>query len=292
MDKGKRVRWGERSLPVWATTITVVALGFVAAAIIVAEATRRWERAAKASRRPVASTIAQEFGVEVRDDQRFPVTTHHGLIGGSQAGKGDVDRYRTILETEFLRYPPALIRQIRLRRIVLCRELSFAGQNRSAIPDFEHDTLYFDVVAGGHDRTYQRRAIHHELFHIIDYEDDGELDSDARWAKLNPPTFRYGRGGEHMLSDAWSGVPWDRPSFLNKYSTSGIEEDKAEIFAYMVTEIGFIEKRAVSDDAIRKKMSAMKVLLSDFCPDMNESFWKRAASVPRRDAEKAGGWAD
>ena len=91
-----------------------------------------------------------------------------------------------------------------------------------------------------------------------------------------------------MLDDAWSGFPWNRPAFLNKYSTSGIEEDKAEMFAYMATVYEFVDKRAATDEVIRKKMAEMKFLLKAFCPDMNESFWKGAAVIQTRDAEKDG----
>ncbi len=175
-----------------------------------------------------------------------------------------------------------------MQRIVLCRGLTYGGQNRAAVPDFEHDTLFLDVVAGDHDRDYQRHAIHHDLFHILDDEDDGQLYSDNRWLKLNSPGFQYGSGGERMQDDQWSGVLWNRPGFLNKYSTSGVEEDKAEIFAYMMTDYGFVDNRAATDDVIRKKMAAMKTLLEKFCPDIDESFWKGAAVIKTRDAEQDG----
>lgn len=88
-----------------------------------------------------------------------------------------------------------------------------------------------------------------------------------------------------MQDDEWSGVIWNRPAFLTKYSTSGVEEDKAEIFAYMVTDYGFVEKRAAADDVIRKKMSAMKVLVAAICLEMDGSFWKGAAATTTHNDE-------
>ena len=76
-----------------------------------------------------------------------------------------------------------------------------------------------------------------------------------------------------MQGDPWSGVTWDKPGFLNRYATSGVEEDKAEIFAHLMTEYALVGKRAATDDVIFKKMSAMKALLAKFCPDLNEVFW-------------------
>jgi len=63
------------------------------------------------------------------------------------------------------------------------------------------------------------------------------------------------------------------PSHLTSYATSGVEEDKAEIFAHMMTEYAVIGKRAATDTVIRQKMSLMKTLLVKFCPDMDETFW-------------------
>ncbi len=63
--------------------------------------------------------------------------------------------------------------------VVRARELTFAGQRRNAIPDFEHDTLYLDVSRGAYSKSYFRKVIHHEFFHIIDYRDDGSLYNDG-----------------------------------------------------------------------------------------------------------------
>jgi Putative zinc-binding metallo-peptidase len=197
--------------------------------------------------------------------------------------------YCKILAQEFLLYPRDFIRRSNLKRIVLCSSLYFGGQKRSAVPDFEHDTLYLDVVAGDYDPDYQSRAIHHELFHIIDYQDDGQLYTDEQWSKLNPSAFRYGAGGAQMQDDPRNGVQWEQPGFMNKYATSGVEEDKAEIFAHMMADYASLEHRAVADELIRKKIAAMKALLTRFSPDMNDDFWsgirlRRSADSPIKKA--------
>ena len=251
----------------------VVSLGAYFAAF---ERASRWKAPATpiVSDQPLERTIEQKYGVRlVLGDHKYPIATSHGLIQATDVNRVDLDRYRKILDEEFLVYPEEFVRRSRLKRIVLCRGLSFNGQNRSAVPDLEHDTLYLDVVAGEHKPEYQRRAIHHDFFHIVDFQDDGQLYTDEQWAKLNSPTFRYGSGGVRMQDDARSGLPWDQPGFLNKYSTSGVEEDKAEIFTYMITCYSIVEERAMTDKLIRKKMAAMKALLAKFSPDMNDDFW-------------------
>jgi hypothetical protein len=223
---------------------------------------------------PHERAIEQKYGVElVSGDHTYPVATYHGLIRATNAQKVDVDRYREILAQEFMLYPREFVHRSRLERIVLCSGLSFDGQNRSAVPDLEHNTLYLDVIAGNFNLDYQRRAIHHDFFHMIDYQDDGQLYADEQWTKLNPPGFRYGSGGVRMQGDPRSSVQWNEPGFLNRYSTSGVEEDKAEIFAHMMTNCASVEERAAADKVIHTKMAAMKALLAKFSPDLNVDFW-------------------
>mgnify|MGYP006151682833 CR=1 FL=1 len=55
---------------------------------------------------------------------------------------------------------------------------------------------------------------------------------DAEWAVCNPAGFSYGQGGKHMRADSSSSQLSSSPSpeFLNRYSTSSIAEDKAEVW--------------------------------------------------------------
>jgi hypothetical protein len=225
-----------------------------------------------------ARMIEDKYRIRVTSkDQEYPVKTFHGLIQATNAEAASVDDYCELLAQEFMLYPPSLIKLCLLKRIVLCRGLAFNGQARAALPDFEHSTLYFDVVRGGFSRRYQRLVIHHEFFHLIDYQDDGEVYSDARWARLNAETFRYAGGGATMQGDHLSGLPSNIPGFLTRYATSGVEEDKAELFAYMMTEYAVVGKRAAADRVIYEKISQMKALMVKFCPDMDETFWDKVS---------------
>jgi hypothetical protein len=221
-----------------------------------------------------ARSIEEKYHLHVAwKDEVYPVKTHHGPISATNALPADLDDYYALLAQEFMLYPPRLITLCKLKRIVLCRDLAYNAQKRAAVPDFEHDTLYLDVLRGGSNRSYQRLVIHHEFFHLIDYKDDGALYSDAEWARLNGEKFRYGRGGVTMQNDGSSGLLSNIPGFLTRYGTSGVEEDKAELFGHMMTEYPTVEKRAANDRVIHDKMSHMKALMAKFCSDMDETFW-------------------
>jgi hypothetical protein len=260
----------------WALVrLKIAAMASLVARFWAFEAGRRSERFARPTGPGplLARIIEKKYGILVTwKDREYPVRTRHGQIGATNAEPPEVDPYSAVL-AEFLVYPPDLIRRSRLRRIILCRSLSFAGQDRSALTDYDHDELYLDVVKGEYNRFYQREVIHHEFFHIIDYQDDGQVYSDDHWARLNPESVRYGDGGTKIQDNPLSGLPTDIPGFLSSYAMSGVEEDKAELFAHMMTEYAVVSKRAATDNVLREKVSALKALLARFCPEMDDTFW-------------------
>ncbi|MGB4710912.1 MAG: hypothetical protein WBH28_20740 [Fuerstiella sp.] len=229
-------------------------------------------------------TLEDKLGIVCEmQSPEFPIQTQHGKIEGRPAKRSDLETYVPILIAEFTIYPRQLIQKTELRRIVLCSNLSFAGQLRTAVPDFEHDTLYLDVARGRHNISYTRKVIHHEFFHLIDLKDDQSLYEDSDWAALNLPDFRYGNGGINAQNDSQTSVLSDRlPGFLNSYSTTGVEEDKAEVFAAMIVEHATTSKRTKIDAVLLEKTRLLQQQLKAFCPQLDEQFWTAAHKVDRR----------
>jgi hypothetical protein len=240
----------------------------------------------KTKRKPPSELLEEiakrfEIGV-VADAPEFPIKTVHGMIEGKAAAPMAVQRYARVLHTEFGRYPPTAVRRTGLMRIILCADLSFDGQKRTAIPDFEHHTLYLDIERGSYDRNYQIQVLHHEFFHVIDYADDGLVYEDNDWASLNPSDFAYGTGGRNAQDVADTNVLTDRyPGFLNHYSTTGVEEDKAEIFARLIIDPSMVQRRAESDPVLRAKIEKMESLVRKFSDEMNEEFWEGFSKLRR-----------
>jgi hypothetical protein len=231
------------------------------------------------------ATLARSLGIEiVADHPTFPVQTAHGRIDGQRANQSEIDAYGPLFVSEFTLYPSSLVSRSRLERVVLCTELSFAGQRRNGVPDYERNTLYLDVSRGGYDQIYLRKVIHHEYFHIIDYNDDWSVNEDRRWASLNPARFKYAGGGSGAQESPQTSVLTNRfPGFLNHYSTTAVEEDKAEVFANLVVGHATVDDRAKTDPVLSAKVSLMKDVLSAFCPDIDDAFWKRAGMTERTD---------
>ncbi len=223
------------------------------------------------------SHTALSYRIEIAAVQlAFPIKTTHGFIHGRSPSPESLARYVPLFASEFKRYPREFVEASKLKKVILCEDLSFDGQRRNAVPDFEHNALYLDSKRGDHDGIYQRKVLHHEFFHIVDYVDDGEIYSDAQWSAMNPPDFRYGTGGRNAQDIASTSELTERfPGFLNHYSTTGVEEDKAELFANMLMDFQHVQQRALRDLVVAKKVEAMKKLLARFCKELDEKFWER-----------------
>ena len=182
--------------------------------------------------------IAKAYDIQiVVVDQDFQIRNAHGMIEGKKVDRKEKQIYTDLFAEEFSLYPPDLVRRSQLKQVVLCSDLSFGGRLRTAIPDHDHDSLYLDVSRGRNSKRYQQKVIHHEFFHIIDYRDDGMVYQDERRAALNPNTFKYGGGGRSAEGlQTTSLLTTQFPGFLDHYSTTGVEEDKAEVFANLIVE--------------------------------------------------------
>lgn len=213
--------------------------------------------------------LAKKYRVEmIHEAPRFPVQLADGQIRGRAAGSERLAAYVPTFAKEFARYPVEFVKRSSLRRVVFCEELAWDDQLRAALPDFANHTLYLDVSRGAERDGYQRRVLHHEFFHMVDEVDDGLLYRDDRWSAANPEGFRYGAGGHTAQTTAGTGTLSDNhPGFFDHYSTTGVEEDKAEIFAYLFVDPAELSRRAATDAVLRAKVELMKRLLGEFCPE-------------------------
>ncbi len=227
-------------------------------------------------------SLAEKLGIEIETGGFLsPVRTRYGQITLMPADRDSLEMYQPLLCVEFAIYSPSLLARAGLKRIVLCEQLAFAGQLRNAVPDFESGTLYLEVKRGQHNSPYLRRVMHHDFFHMIDYRDDGSLYQDEQWCKLNPKDFKYGKGGQTAQDIANTAALSDRyPGFLNHYSTTGVEEDKAEIFAWMIVEPETMKDRQ-SDPTLAAKMERIRHLMQVFSEDADDRFWQAAGSIQR-----------
>lgn len=219
--------------------------------------------------------LARHYHITIRTSgSHFPVTTAWGPLDGADATPEQVARYSPLLAVEFSRYPAKLVSRVRLKEIVLMVGLAFRGQRRNAFPDWQARRLYLEVERGSSSPSYLRRVIHHEFFHMIDQARSGDTYRDAEWAALNPPGFSYGDGGANRQDRPSTGVASESlPGFLNDYATSGVEEDKAELFAYLVTDPAYVLRRSAAEPLLAAKAALLLRQLQRYCREMDQRFW-------------------
>lgn len=110
------------------------------------------------------------------------------------------------------------------------------------------------------------RAFHHEMYHVLEYymsKSGKKLYNE--WANLNPKDFQYNEDTSKLTKD----YVYDKESedvtnsyFLTKYSKATEKEDRAEIFAEIMT----LKNAPVylkSDCNIRKKVDSIKNTLNN-----------------------------
>lgn len=222
--------------------------------------------------RPVAGAQGPH-GVEVLEaTQAFEAPSPHGTLRGGAPTDDQRKRAVRVLEQELSIYPPEFLRQSGLRRIVLTSGLTEDGRVIPSLPNY-HRTLILDPNAGA---SYLRRLVHHELFHFIDYSDDHIVRTDAEWNELNDKEFLYGEGGRHLRTPGAAQLRADLPGFLSLYATSAVEEDKAEVFAFLMVAPRQVDLITQGDSILRAKVALMKARLSS---QLGDDFWQRARAL-------------
>jgi hypothetical protein len=197
----------------------------------------------------------------------FELPLGHGMVTGASATPEQVAFASRIVREELARLPAALLAAAELRRVVLCGSLREDRRPIPSLPNYNR-TLLLDADA---EETYLRRLVHHEIFHFIDLADDGSVLRDPAWTALNPAGFRYGQGGRAMRGPEASVDP-PPPGFVSGYAMASLEEDKAEVFAEMMTGAARLRERAARDSVLHGKIARIRELTQALASE-SENLW-------------------
>jgi len=109
-----------------------------------------------------------------------------------------------------------------------------------------------------------RRAIHHEIYHVIEANLLPPASIDLEWEQLNPRGFQY--GGEEILEalDVTHQSPGQRteiPGLLNYYCMVSAGEDRAELFSTLMVHPDELHAQGASDEILLKKLAYLKLRL-------------------------------
>ncbi len=140
-----------------------------------------------------------------------------------------LDEKYKIIKKNLNRYNQKFLKNINLKYIVLCEDLSISKINTAGIPDHIMKTLILDVKF---DERYFERVIHHEVFHIIN-DSYKELFDKKIWSNFNVENFKYAE-----CSTCTNKIGLDTykktDGFFTEYSRSTASEDMAEVFSHLM----------------------------------------------------------
>jgi hypothetical protein len=268
---------------------TVVAAAFVAATGLVGETAlhkqalantreqrtheQRVELAAERgwvlSEQRLAAALQRATGVRTLVPTRpFTVSLSNGALAGAASSPDEVSRVLDVVSEELRRYPASLLARAGLRYLLLCSGFRQGGVAISSLPNFE-STLVLDTSMKG---EFLRRVVHHELFHFVDFADDGRMAEDNAWESLNDRFFTYGNGGRWERGAGAAVFGSGRTGFPSEYAMSALQEDKAEVFSFMMSAPAELHVRTARDPILREKVQAVHRTLESFAGAQAKAF--------------------
>ena len=176
-------------------------------------------------------------------------------INCSNSDKKILDEKYKIIKKNLDRYSLIFLKKINLKYIVLCENLSIEGINTAGIPNNKTRTLILDIKFND---SYFERAIHHELFHIIN-DNYKELFNEIIWKSFNKKNFGYSTCS--TCNNNWNlDLLNDESGFFTEYSKSTASEDMAEVFSHIIF---YQDKINIKDPIIKKKILFIKKNISE-----------------------------
>ena len=150
-------------------------------------------------------------------------------------------------------YNDDFLNKIKLRFVVLCKDLEVASIPALGIPNHPLKTIIININTDDYKLS---RVIHHEIFHIIN-DRFKELFNYNKWRDLNSKDFQYqncstctDKFGMELLKT--------KKGFLSEYSQSTIGEDMAEIYSFLMTKNIELKKVVQKDNILEKKINFIR----------------------------------
>jgi hypothetical protein len=151
----------------------------------------------------------------------------------------------------FARYPSSFRKAARLEHLAFCRAITYergADHGPAGLADPNTHRIYISVAdfREEHHEAVIEDAVHHEVFHLLDFETQGaHALADTEWKKLNPAGFVYKTGNADTK----------RPvGFVNTYATTNEMEDRASTFEYLMVRPDELCEMTAVDPALARKV--------------------------------------
>ena len=114
-----------------------------------------------------------------------------------------------------------------------------------------------------------KHVFHHEFYHVIDSTLTKAV-IDNEWKQINQNPY-----SSSAIKANIKGLLKDQKGFVSDYAKNNEFEDKAEVFAYLITRNKDMRVVLASDVILYNKAKLMIERMKSISTDINESFWSK-----------------
>ena len=151
----------------------------------------------------------------------------------------------------FARYPTSIRKAARLEHVAFCSAITYEGKSDHgpaglASPSDHRVFISVEYFRGSGRGLSIEAAVHHEVFHLLDFETLGARAlADTEWRDLNPTGFAYAGP---------NGVTKRPAGFVNAYALTNEVEDRASTFEYLMDRPDELCEIAAKDRIVARKV--------------------------------------
>jgi hypothetical protein len=191
--------------------------------------------------------------------------------------------YGKVVICELAKYSQGWVDSSGLKRVALVKHLGSPPKTGACALGglanfYPSRTVYFSIeCTNPAGPRVQRRAIHHEFWHIMEASIGLH---DPAWAALNDPGFSYGAISGYDPAKGWpSGSPPPLPGFVTAYAMYNAQEDQAETYAslFVKEDSALIAAWIATDAILKSKVEYLRHFIVSIDSTMNSAYLERAA---------------
>lgn len=188
----------------------------------------------------------------------------------------EFERIENLVSQALSKYPVELLKGY-LDKVFVVKSMRFYGLPYGGTNFRNSIYLCDDTDNPWFTDDYIEQVFHHEFSSILMRNFSLYFDK-TRWLSLNPPSFRYGKGGAEAIQNGVSSMALDpqliEKGFLSEYSTASMEED-INVFAQNIFTGGREFWRLVEmNDMIREKTRIMIRFYHRINPLFTEAYFR------------------
>ena len=183
-----------------------------------------------------------------------------------------------LIKKEIDIYPIEFINNSGLKFIMICEELTLGDNEVAGLAPGHYDqspgVFYIsanqlkDVKNNPRVQSMLRHVFHHEFYHIIDSQLTNVI-IDNQWEKINKIEYSsVDISGDLNLDNSING-------FVTQYARNNQNEDKAELFAMLITKYSEVKQLLNKDEVLFNKTKLLISRLKSISPSINKNFWNK-----------------